>query len=104
MTRIAAVCLLPALLVLAACGTTGAPTQSDLAAQITQACLATGLFKPLRPVVDVAVVATFPVAQLPIALVRAGVDRACADPVATARDAATVAAALQALRGAVAPR
>jgi hypothetical protein len=55
-------------------------------AKIETLCLGSGLFKAA----DGAVAMFVPAANLPVALVNAGVDRVCAHPAAFAQDASTV--------------
>lgn len=79
---------------LAVSGCATPPSADMIEARIVRACAATGLFKAASG----AVVAAYPVAALPAALVNARVDRVCADPARYANDAATIATALTALR------
>lgn len=77
------------LLGLSACASLPAPDPSRTAAieqKIVAACLQSGLFKLAGGVVASAV----PAANLPIAVVNAGVDQVCADPHRFAGDVTTV--------------
>ncbi len=73
-------------LLLAACGAQLQPADPAITARIIAACTGSGLFK----LVDGGVAMAVPAAALPVAVVNAGVDRVCADPVAFSADLSTV--------------
>lgn len=78
------------MMILAGCaGSTTAvvqPPDPAIVADITNVCLASGLFE----IGDGVVATLVPVTALPIALVNAGVDKVCANPAAFASDISTV--------------
>jgi hypothetical protein len=81
--------LILALLALAGCAPAAGivqPADPAATARIVNACTASGLFKLVEGGVAMAV----PAANLPIAVINAGVDKVCANPAAFAGDIATV--------------
>lgn len=70
---------------LGACAIAQQPADPKVTADITRACLNSGLFK----MADGAIALAVPAASLPIGVVNAGVDRVCADPAAFAGDVST---------------